>query len=82
MNSLSLERVIDLAVEYRIIPLVRTVFSASETPLTVYEKLASGRAGTFLLESADQGVWSRYSFVGVNTRGTLIKNSDGHVRWH
>jgi anthranilate synthase component 1 len=82
MNSLSLERVIDLAAEYRIIPLVRTVFSASETPLTVYEKLASGRAGTFLLESADQGVWSRYSFVGVNTRGTLIKNSDGLVRWH
>lgn len=82
MNSLSLEQVLDLATKYRIIPLVRTVFSASETPLTVYEKLSSGRAGTFLLESADQGVWSRYSFVGVNSRGTLIKSSDGLVRWN
>lgn len=77
----SLSQVQQLARESRIIPLVQTIFSGSETPLSVYEKLANGRSGTFLLESADQGVWSRYSFVGVNTRGSLVKSADGDSEW-
>lgn len=82
MNSLfTLSQVKELARESRIIPLVQTIFSGSETPLSVYEKLASGRSGTFLLESADQGVWSRYSFIGVNTRGSLVKDADGSSKW-
>jgi anthranilate synthase component 1 len=81
MTTLSLEQVRKLAEEFRIIPLVRTIFSSSETPLTVYEKLTAGKPGTFLLESADQGVWSRYSFVGVNSRGNLMKSAAGQVTW-
>ena len=82
MNSpLKFEQVKALAIDFRIIPLVETIFSGSETPLSVYEKLAGARSGTFLLESADQGVWSRYSFVGVNTRGTLVKDADGASNW-
>ena len=77
----SLSQVHELAREFRIIPLVQTIFSGSETPLSVYEKLANGRSGTFLLESADQGVWSRYSFVGVNTRGSIVKSADGNSAW-
>jgi len=77
----SLSQVKELARDSRIIPLVQTIFSGSETPLSVYEKLAGGRSGTFLLESADQGVWSRYSFVGVNTRGALVKDADGLPKW-
>lgn len=77
----SLAHVEQLSKDYKIIPLVETVFSSSETPLTIYEKLAGERTGTFLLESADQGVWSRYSFVGVNTRGSLLKDADGASRW-
>ena len=79
--TLTLEQVKGLASNFRIIPIVETIFSGSETPLSVFEKLAGSRTGTFLLESADQGVWSRYSFVGVNTRGTLIKDSDGTSKW-
>ena len=77
----SLSQVQQLARESHIIPLVQTIFSGSETPLSVYEKLANGRSGTFLLESADQGVWSRYSFVGVNTRGSIVKSADGNSAW-
>lgn len=79
--NLTLSEVEALAGEYRIIPLVQTLFSGSETPLSVYEKLADGRVGTFLLESADQGIWSRYSFVGVDSRGSIVKNRNGECKW-
>ena len=41
----------------------------------------SGRPGTFLLESAEQGgIWSRYSFVGASSYGVLTER-DGRVEW-
>jgi anthranilate synthase component 1 len=79
--SLSLEEVRNLAGQHRVVPLIKTLFSATETPLSVFEKLARSKPGSFLLESADQGVWSRYSFVGVNARGTLVKNKDRRPEW-
>lgn len=79
--SLTLEQVSALAQEHRVVPLINTLFSGTETPLSVFEKLAKDKAGAFLLESADQGVWSRYSFVGVNARGTLIKNRAQQPQW-
>ncbi|CAB4683150.1 MAG: anthranilate synthase component I [Actinobacteria bacterium] len=79
--SKTLEEVQQLAAEFRIIPLTQTLFSGNDTPLSIYEKLTDGRPGSFLLESADQGVWSRYSFIGVNSRGSLIKQRDGLCKW-
>ncbi len=79
--SKTLDEVLELASKYRIIPLTHTLFSGNDTPLSIYEKLTDGRPGSFLLESADQGVWSRYSFIGVNTRGSLIKPRDGSCKW-
>lgn len=79
--QLSLEQVIGLSTDHRVIPVIETLFSGSETPLSIFEKLAADKPGTFLLESAEQGVWSRYSFVGVNNRGTLVLNSDGSTSW-
>ncbi len=79
--SKTLEEVQELAAEFRIIPLTQTLFSGNDTPLSIYEKLTDGRPGSFLLESADQGVWSRYSFIGVNSRGSLIKQRDGVCKW-
>lgn len=78
---LTLEEVIARAKTNRIVSQVQTLYSSSETPLAVYEKLTDARPGTFLLESADQGVWSRYSFVGVNSRGTLLKQSGQVPKW-
>jgi anthranilate synthase component 1 len=71
---------LELAKSYQVIPIVDSVFSGTETPLTIFEKLASSKPGSFLLESAEAGVWSRYSFIGVENYGFLV-SSDGAVKW-
>jgi anthranilate synthase component 1 len=64
----------------RVVPVVRRLLADGETPVGVYTKLAGG-PGTFLLESADQGVaWSRYSFIGVRSAATLVER-DGRAVW-
>jgi anthranilate synthase component I len=65
----------------RVVPVVRRLLADAETPISAYRKLAAGRSGTFLLESAEHGgVWSRYSFVGVRSAATLSER-DGHAVW-
>src|SRR5687768_7083866 len=65
----------------RVVPVVRELFADGETPVGIYRKLAGGRPGTFLLESAEQGgIWSRYSFVGVSSYGVLTE-ADDRVEW-
>lgn len=69
-----------LGTTHRVVPVVRSVFADGETPVGIYRKLAEGRPGTFLLESAGQGgVWSRFSFVGVNSYGILSGTGEGAV---
>ena len=70
----------ELSMNHRVIPIIRTLFSGTETPVSIFEKLASSNAGSFLLESAEAGVWSRYSFIGVHSRGMLSGNL-GSVAW-
>lgn len=66
---------------HRVIPVIRELFADGETPVGIYRKLAAGRPGTFLLESAEQGgIWSRYSFVGVSSFGVLTQSTDA-VDW-
>jgi len=50
------------------------------TPVGLYHQLCGERPNTFLLESAEGGVWSRYSFVGVNAAATLTER-DGLAEW-
>ncbi|HET8778574.1 MAG TPA: chorismate-binding protein, partial [Agromyces sp.] len=65
----------------RVVPVTRELFADGETPVGTYRKLAQGRPGTFLLESAEQGgIWSRYSFVGASSFGVLTER-DGRVEW-
>ncbi|MGY4720480.1 anthranilate synthase component I [Naumannella cuiyingiana] len=52
----------------------------TENPLTLYRQLAADRPGTFLLESAEAGVWSRWSFVGVRSAATLSAHG-GEGAW-
>ena len=66
----------ELSTKYNVIPVVKRLFSGSETPIGVYQKLAGLRADTFLLESAEQGVWGRYSFIGVASRGQLTATDE------
>jgi len=65
----------------RVVPVTRRLLADAETPVGAYRKLASGRPGTFLLESAEHGgVWSRYSIVGVRAAATLSER-DGRAVW-
>jgi anthranilate synthase component 1 len=51
---------------YNRIPLIAEAFADLETPLSLYLKLAGGRAGSFLLESVVGGErFGRYSFIGL-----------------
>ncbi|MET0955279.1 MAG: anthranilate synthase component I, partial [Cryobacterium sp.] len=66
-----------LLAEHRVIPVIRELFADGETPVGIYRKLAHGTAGSFLLESAEQGgIWSRFSFVGVSSFGVLTQSGD------
>ena len=78
----TLSQVRDLSSKHKVVPIIETLFSTTETPLSIFEKLASDKKGSFLLESAEQGVWARYSFVGVNNRGSLLQTEGGDVKWH
>jgi len=72
----------ELAQTHRLVPIARTLFADAETPVGVYRKLAAGRPGTFLLESAEPGAsFSRWSFVGVNAVASLTADGDDAV-WH
>jgi anthranilate synthase component 1 len=66
-----------VAAGHRAVPVLRELFADGETPIGVYRKLAMGKPGTFLLESAEQGgIWSRWSFVGVGSLGVLTQEGD------
>ena len=70
-----------LARDRRVIPVRLTVLDDAHTPIGIYRKLTDGHPGTFLMESAAEGgVWSRYSFIGVNSRATLTTR-DGEACW-
>ncbi|MCR8671763.1 anthranilate synthase component I [Agrococcus sp. HG114] len=69
-----------LLADHRVVPVVREVFLDAETPVGVYRRVAAGRPGSFLLESAEQGVWNRYSFVGVDAFGILTADR-GRIAW-
>jgi anthranilate synthase component I len=66
--------------ERRVIPVHRRLLVDGETAIGLYGKLARNRPGSYLLESAEQGVWSRYSFIGVDTAAVLTER-DGAASW-
>ena len=71
----------ELAGGHRVIPVARRLLADDETPVGLYRKLAGDRAGTFLLESAENGrSWSRWSFVGAHCAATLTE-VDGEATW-
>ena len=72
-----IETFVELGATHRVVPVVRKVLADGFTPVAVYSALAEGRAGTFILESAEpDGTRSRFSFVGVRSRATLTATGD------
>lgn len=78
---ISLAETLELANKHSVIPVIKHLFGGSETPLGIYQKVCATNANTFLLESAEQGVWGRYSFIGCSSRGQL-KAKSGKASWH
>ena len=76
----SLEEFRTLADTRRVIPVYRRLLADAETAIGLYGKLAGNRRGSYLLESAEQGVWSRYSFIGVRAAATVTER-DGVAVW-
>ncbi len=71
----------ELAKTRRVIPVVRRFLADGVTAVGLFDSLCGERAGTFLLESAEQGKhWSRYSFVGVRA-AAMLTDVDGKARW-
>ncbi|GGC69608.1 anthranilate synthase component I [Hoyosella rhizosphaerae] len=80
-STTTLEQFRQLATEHRVVPVTRKVLADAETPVSAYRKLSGNRAGTFLLESAENGrSWSRWSFIGVESRCALTVR-DGEAVW-
>ncbi len=75
--NLSKDEFLELATLGKVIPIYLKVFGGNETPVGLYEKLTLDKSGTFLLESAEQGVWSRYSFIGISSRTTFLESENG-----
>lgn len=58
--------------EVNLVPIYRVFPADLETPVTVYIKLMDSLGPSFLLESVEGGEQvGRYSFVGINPRGSL-----------
>jgi len=80
-REITLEEFREYAKSFNVIPVARKYLADTYTPLSLYKKLAGTRARTFLLESAEHGgVWSRYSFIGVNSQAVLTEQS-GKAVW-
>ena len=71
----------ELGKHHRVVPVTAKVLGDGETPMSIYRAIAHGRPGAFLLESASQGSWQRYSFVGRNPLSTLTAQRGGELAW-
>lgn len=75
---ISLAEFEELARNYNVIPVMKRLFAGVDTPVGIYRKLCGTRSDTFLLESAEQGIWGRFSFIGVKSRGKLSADPNAH----
>lgn len=82
LNFSSVEEFVKASKNSRVVPIIREVFADSISPVGIFQALAENKDGSFLLESAEQGIWSRFSFVGVNVRGRLIQEGSEKTSWY
>ncbi|OYN86569.1 anthranilate synthase component I [Parenemella sanctibonifatiensis] len=76
----SLADFVSQADHQRVIPVWTTVMADDWTPVGLYDHLTGAAADSFLLESVEAGVWSRYSFIGISNVATLTAR-DGAAVW-
>jgi anthranilate synthase component I len=64
----------------RVVSVYARLLADDLTAVALYHRLCGERPNTFLLESAEAGAWSRYSFIGVNAAATLTE-AEGRAHW-
>lgn len=64
----------------RVISVWTRLLADDLTPVGLYHHLCGDRVNTFLLESAQAGVFARYSIVGVHA-GAVLSERDGEAHW-
>ena len=64
----------------RVISVWTRLLADDVTPIGLYHHLCGTRTNTFLLESAEAGVWARYSIVGVDAAAVLSERN-GQAHW-
>ncbi|RXT13912.1 anthranilate synthase component I [Ammoniphilus sp. CFH 90114] len=76
-----IEKALELAAEYQLIPIRMTFMADQETPISIFQRLRCN--GSFLLESVEGGTrWARYSFIGLNPLLRLeAKNGEVRVQY-
>jgi anthranilate synthase component 1 len=74
--SPSRDEFLDLARQGNLIPVYREVLADTETPISLFKKVAQGPE-SFLLESVEGGErWGRYSFIGYRPRLVVRARGD------
>ena len=77
---ISLEEFRERARHRRVVPVWTRLVADDLTAVALYDQLCRGRANTFLLESAEAGVWSRWSIVGVRS-DAVLRSVGGRAAW-
>lgn len=75
-----LDGFVALGAQHRVVSVHTRLLADDFTPVGLYHQLCQDRPGTFLFESAEGGVWGRYSFIGVNAAAVLSER-DGRAEW-
>ncbi|MGV8846866.1 anthranilate synthase component I [Tessaracoccus sp.] len=78
--SPTLQEFVELAKTRRVISVHARMLADDVTPIGLYDALCGQREGTYLFESAEAGVWARYSFIGVRAAATLTERN-GRATW-
>ncbi|RLP11489.1 anthranilate synthase component I [Propionibacterium australiense] len=75
-----LDEFVAQAADRRVIGVHARLRADDLTPVALYQQLTGGRQGSFLFESVERGVWSRWSFVGVDCPSILVGTA-GQSHW-
>lgn len=73
----SLEELVEMRKKYNVIPIVEEVIADMDTPLTIFSHFKEVDY-TFLLESAENGTFGRYSYLGI-TPYKIVEEKFGKV---
>lgn len=74
------EEFLSLAQTRRVVPVTMQLLVDDTAPSSIYRRLAAGRPGSFIMESAEQNYWSNWSFVGISSSAYLTAR-DGKAAW-